>query len=71
MERKKVILGGLVLLIGLMLAGCAVYGDGYYEYPYYYDHDYGYPYYGHPHEFGEHHDYGGHHEGEERHHDRD
>jgi len=53
-----------MLLIGLMLAGCAVYGGGYayYDYPYYYyERDYGYPYYGGRHEFREYHENGEHH----------
>jgi hypothetical protein len=80
MDKKKVIFGGLALLIGLMLAGCAGYysGYGYHEYPY---HDYYYGYYGYPydherHEFDEHHrgfgerpEFGEHHEsGELDHH---
>jgi hypothetical protein len=55
MDKKKIILWGMILLIGLMLTGCATYDAGYYDYPYYYyDYNYGYPYYGHHHEFGEH-----------------
>ena len=63
--RKKIIWGGIVLLISLMLAGCAgtYSGYGYYDYPYY-DYDYGYYgspyYYGHHREFGEHHEFGEH-----------
>ena len=67
MDKKKMIFWGIVLLIGLMLSGCAGYygGYGYYDYPYY---DYGYGYYGYPynyynHEWGEHH-WGGHERGE-------
>ena len=65
MNKKKIISWGIVLLIGLMLTGCAGYygGYGYYDYPYYgyYDYGYpfygyyGYPYYGHHYEWGEHH----------------
>jgi hypothetical protein len=37
MNKKKIILWGIMLLIGLMLTGCAGYygGYGYREYPYY------------------------------------
>jgi len=56
MNKRKITLWGIVLLIGLMLTGCAAYEGGYYEYPYYYD--YGYPYYGDHHEFDEHHEGG-------------
>jgi hypothetical protein len=49
MDKKKFVFWGIVLLIGLMLTGCA--GDygahGYSDYPYY-NQDYGYsgsPYY--------------------------
>ena len=63
-KRTKFILG-IVLLIGLMLTGCAGYygGYGYYDYPYY---DYGYRYNGYPyyhgHEWWEHHrEFGEHH----------
>ena len=63
MSRKKITLRGFMLLIGLTLAGCAVYERGYYDYPYYYyDHDYGYLYYGGHHEFREHHEGSEHHE---------
>ncbi len=60
MDPRKIILGGIALLIGLMLTGCAgYYSDyGYHEYPYYDDYGYGYfvyPYGHHPREFGEHH----------------
>jgi hypothetical protein len=78
MDKKKITLWGIVLLIGLMLTGCAAYDAGYFDYPYYYhDYDHGYPYYGDHHEFrehhdgGEHHGFGKHHEGGECHHDRD
>ena len=76
MNKKKIIFWGIVLLIGLLLTGCAGYygGYGYYDYPYY---DYGYGYYGYPyyyhygHERGEHHwsghERGEHHEGGEHH----
>ena len=60
--KNKIFFLGMVLLIGLMLAGCVGYygGYGYYDYPYY---DYGYygsPFYGHHREFGEHHEFGEH-----------
>ena len=57
MEIKSIFVLGTMLLIGLMLVGCAGYSDGgygYYEYPYY---NYGYGYNGYPnyhgHEWGE------------------
>jgi hypothetical protein len=63
-DKKKITLWGIMLLIGLMLTGCAAYDAGYYDYPYYYyGYDYGYPYY-YNHEGGEHHhdrDYDSHH----------
>jgi hypothetical protein len=85
MDRRKMILWGVMLLvIGLMLTGCAGYysGNGYYGYPYY---DYGYPYYGyygfpyydhgyrrgfgeHHREFGQSPKWGGEHEGSGEHH---
>jgi len=72
MNKKKINSWRIILFIGLMLGGCAVYDRGYYDYPYnHYDHDYAYSYYGHPNEFGEHLDFGEHHEGDEHHHDRD
>jgi len=79
MNKKKIIFLGIVMLIGLILTGCAGYygGYGYYDFPYY-DHDYGYygyPYDYHGHEWGEHHrgghewgEHGNHHEGGEQHH---
>jgi len=47
MDKRKFIFWGAVLLIGLMLTGCAGYYGGYgqYDYPY---NDYGYGYYGSP-----------------------
>ena len=46
---KKVKIAGLMFILGMMLAGCATYGDGYgySDYPYYYGGygSYGYPYY--------------------------
>ena len=74
MKKMKILIGGAVLFLGLMSAGCAGYysGYGYYDYPYYDDYGYGYfvyPY-GHHREFGEHHrefghgpEWGEHHEG--------
>jgi hypothetical protein len=72
MNKKKTVFWGIVLLIGLMLTGCAGYygGYGYYDFPYtdygygYYDYPYNnygygfyaYPYY-HGHDWGEHHHY--------------
>ena len=76
MNKNKIILWGIVLLIGLLLTGCVGYygGYGYSDYPYY---DYGYGYYGYPyyyhygHERGQHHwsghERGEHHEGGEHH----
>jgi hypothetical protein len=60
MGKKKIILGGMVLLTGLMLAGCAgtYSGYGYYNYPY---HDYDYGYYGSPYDDGHHREFGEHH----------
>ena len=65
MDKKRIVILGIVLLIGLMLTGCAGYygGYGYYDYPY---NNYGYGYYGYPyyygHEWGEHHrEFGEHH----------
>ena len=60
MSKKKIFILGIVLLIGLMLTGCAGYygGYGYYDYPYY---NFGYGYYENPyyHDFDW--DAGGHH----------
>jgi len=75
MNKNRIIFWGIVLLIGLMLTGCAGYysGYGYYESPYY-DYDYGYYPYLHHREFGvspewgEHHGSGEHHEGGHPHH---
>ena len=58
MDKKKIVTLGIVLLIGLILTGCAAYygGYGYYDFPYYdsgYGY-YGYPYYHHDHEWREH-----------------
>ena len=76
MNKNRIIFWGIVLLIGLLLTGCAGYygGYGYPDYPYY---DYGYGYYGYPyyyhygHERGQHHwsghERGEHHEGGEHH----
>ena len=65
MDKKSILMLGIVFLIGFMLTGCAGYygGYGFYDYPYY---DYGYRYYGYPyyhgHEWREHHrDFGEHH----------
>jgi len=78
MNKKKIVFLGIMLLIGLMLTGCAGYygGNGYYDFPYY-DHDngyYGYPYNNYGHEWGEHQggghergEHGEHHEGGEQH----
>jgi hypothetical protein len=74
MYKKKTVILGIVLLIGLMLTGCAGYysGYGYYESPYY-QYDYGYYPYPHHRWFGvspgwsEHHRSGEHHEGGEHH----
>jgi len=72
MNRKKIVLGVIILLAGLMLVSCAVYDNGYYGYPYYHDFDHGYPYYGEHHEFREHHEGGGeHHEFGEHHEERE
>jgi hypothetical protein len=62
-DKRKIVLGAIGLLVGLMLTGCAEYyaGHGYYDYPYY-DDDYGYPYYSHHREFNEHHEFREHHE---------
>ena len=51
MVRKVMIICGVLLLIGIMLTGCAGYysGYGYYDYPYY---DYGDGYYGYPYHQG-------------------
>ena len=58
MDKKKIILWGIMLLIGFMLTGCAGYygGYGYYDSPYYgYDYGYyGFPYNHYSHERGEH-----------------
>ena len=75
MDKKKIVILGIVLLIGLMLSGCAGYygGYGYYDFPYnnygYYSYPYnndGYGYYGYlyyyGHEWREHHrEFGEHH----------
>ena len=72
-DKRKIVLGAIALLVGLMLTGCAEYysGYGYYDNPYYNDYDYGYyayPYQNH-HEFGEHHrEFGERHEWGEHHH---
>jgi hypothetical protein len=79
MDKKKITFWMMVLLIGLILTGCAGYA-GYYGDPYDYGYYYGYPYYGYGyfgygdlhgfgghHEFGEHHMFSEHHEGGERH----
>jgi hypothetical protein len=52
MNKKKILIFGIVLLIGLMLTGCAGYygGYGYREYPYY---DYPYPFYNCPGDYGQ------------------
>jgi len=71
MNKKRIVLWGIILLAGLMLSSCAVYDNGYYGYPYYYDFDHGYPYYGHDHEFRGHHEFQEHHEEGEHHHGRD
>ena len=51
MNKKKMISAGIILMIGLILTGCAGYYGGYgYESPYYYG-GYGhgeYPYYDNP-----------------------
>lgn len=75
MHKKKIGFWGIVLLVGLMLTGCAGYygGYGYHDFPNkhygYYDYPYnnygygfyGYPYY-HGHEWWEHHrEFGEHH----------
>ncbi|MGZ3591352.1 MAG: hypothetical protein ACXU99_11915 [Thermodesulfobacteriota bacterium] len=57
---------GIVLLIGVMLTGCAAYDAGYHDYPYYYCDD-GYPYYGNHHEFREHREFREQHKGGEHH----
>ncbi len=72
-DKRKIVLGAIALLVGLMLTGCAGYysGYGYYDNPYYNDYDYGYyayPYYQNHHEFGEHHrEFGERHEWGEHH----
>jgi hypothetical protein len=68
MDKKRIVKGGIALLIGLLLTGCAGYynGYGYYDYPYS-DYDYGYYDYGHHREFGERHEWGEHHERGEHH----
>lgn len=79
MDKRKIVLGGVAILIWLILAGCAgYYSDyGYYDNPYYDDYGYGYfvhPYDRHHRESGERHrefghrpEWGEHHEGGERH----
>jgi len=66
MDKKRIFLWGIMIVLGLMLTSCAGYysGYGYYNYPYY-DYGYGYPYgyYGYGHEWREHHEWGEHHEG--------
>ena len=59
MDKKTIFVLGIVLLIGLMLTGCAGYygGYGYYDYPFFgYDdypyYNYGYGYYGYPYYHG-------------------
>jgi len=51
MNKKKIFILGIVLLIGLMLTGCAGYngGYGYREYPYY---DNPYPFHNCPGDYG-------------------
>lgn len=77
MNKKRIMVWGIILLGALMLTNCAVYDNGYYGYPYYYDFDSGYPSYGHDYEFREHHEGGEHrefrehYEEGEHHHDRD
>ena len=79
MDKRKIVLGGIAILIWLILAGCAgYYSDyGYYDNPYYDDYGYGhfvYPYDRQHRESGERHrefghrpEWGEHHEGGERH----
>ena len=77
MKKINILTGGIVLFLGLMLAGCAGYysGYGYYDNPYYDDYGSGYfvyPYVHNHHEFGERHrefghrpEWGEHHGGSE------
>ena len=68
MNKKRIVFWGMIMLIGLVLTGCAGYysGYGYYGNPYYNDYDYGYyayPYYHEHHEFGQSPKWGGEHRG--------